>query len=154
MSFTRKSTQCSPAAAAAAAADTQLLRALLWLLAGSGAGGGRGAGGGDEDAGAKEEVLQIASKLASFCDGGASAEDLFSRHFTELLEYVVAGGTAAADGVGPQGAGGAGGHGGWGKGSRRRTGFEALLRSAPAAVGGHLGEVMPIFRGLLHDATR
>lgn len=40
---------------------------------------------------------------------------------------------------------------GWEKGSSRRAGFEALLRSAPRAVGRHLGEVMPIFRELLHD---
>lgn len=40
---------------------------------------------------------------------------------------------------------------GWEKGSSRREGFEALLRSAPRAVGRHLGEIMPVFRELLRD---
>lgn len=43
---------------------------------------------------------------------------------------------------------------GWQKGSPRRAGFEALLRSAPRAVGSHLGQVMPVFRELLYDARR
>eukprot|EP00752_Nemacystus_decipiens_P002612 g2445.t1 len=132
-----------------------LLRALLWLLAGSDA--GSGGEGGDRDPGAKEEVLEVVSQLAAVQTGGSrggNAQDLFTRHFTELLAYVVGGeGGAPAAGVGGAEAGDGGG-GGWDKGSRRRAGFEALLRSAPAAVGGHLGEVMPIFRGLLHDASR
>lgn len=135
-----------------AATAPQLLRALLWLLAGSDAGGG-GDGG---DAGAKEEVLEVVSQLAALQTAGGSAQELFTRHFTELLAYVVGNGDsgpAAAPGAGGT-AGGEGGGGEWDKGSRRRAGFEALLRSAPAAVGSHLGEVMPIFRGLLHDATR
>ncbi|CAM9588368.1 unnamed protein product [Ectocarpus sp. 6 AP-2014] len=139
----------------------ELLRALLWLLAGSEAGAGDG-GGGDPCA-AKEEVLEIASQLASH-QGSSSpssssrqeegAQGLFARHFTDLLACVV--GDAAAVGETAGAAAGAGrgeGDAGWGKGSRRRGGFEALLRSAPRAVGEHLGEVMPIFRGLLHDAT-
>ncbi|CAM9495550.1 unnamed protein product, partial [Scytosiphon promiscuus] len=91
------------------------------------------------------------------------AQDLFARHFTDLLAYVVGEGAGAADAGGAGGSDGGGvvnggsegvSGGGWDRGSRRRTGFEALLRSAPGAVGEHLGEVMPIFRGLLHDPKR
>ncbi|CAN0219736.1 unnamed protein product, partial [Hapterophycus canaliculatus] len=130
----------------------QLLRALLWLLAGSDAGGGgpgtKGGGGGGGTSDAREEVLEIASQLAAHQgDGDASqgqgAQDLFTRHFTDLLAYVVGGGSSEEDNGG-----------GWSKGSRLRTGFEALLWSVPGAVGSHLGEVMPIFRELLHDPTR
>ena len=144
--------------AAASATTAQLLRALLWLLAGSDAGGG-GEGGGDP--GAKEEVLEVVSQLAAVQTpggnghggggSGGNAQDLFTKHFTELLAYVVGNGDGRAPTVG---AGDGEGGGGWDKGSRRRAGFEALLRSAPAAVGSHLDEVMPIFRGLLHDASR
>eukprot|EP00903_Cladosiphon_okamuranus_P019980 g18356.t1 len=132
-----------------------LLRALLWLLAGSDGGGG-GEGGGDT--GAKEEVLEVVYQLAAVQAGGGSAQDLLKRHFTELLAYVVgpdggeAAATTAADAGGAEGADAEGC--GWEKRSRRRAGFEALLRSAPAAVGSHLDEVMPIFRGLLRDASR
>lgn len=157
---------CHHAAAAAAAATAtaaQLLRALLWLLAGSDAGGG-GEGGGDP--GAKEEVLEVVSQLAAVQTpggnghggggSGGNAQDLFTKHFTELLAYVVGNGDGRAPTVGAGGTEGGDGEGGggWDKGSRRRAGFEALLRSAPAAVGSHLDEVMPIFRGLLHDASR
>lgn len=145
-----------------ATAAIQLLRALLWLLAGSEAGAGDG-GVGDPGAAAKEEVLEIASQLAAHQDSSSpsssfrqeSAQGLFARHFTDLLACVV-GNAAAVGETGGAAAGARGGEGdaGWGKGSRRRGGFEALLRSAPRAVGEHLGEVMPIFRGLLHDATR
>lgn len=88
----------------------QLLRALLWLLAGSEAAaaaaarGGVGGSGDPEDN--KEEVLEIASALAreNACDG---AQDLFSKHFTELLSYVV--------GEGNEGGGWGAGSGGVGK---------------------------------------
>lgn len=99
-------------------------------------------------------MLQIASQLAAHQDerdACAGAQDLFTQHFTDLLAYVVGGGGGTVDnGSGVEGVTGEG----WGKGSRRRSGFEALLRSAPGAVGSHLGEVVPIFRGLLHDPTR
>lgn len=148
----------------AAAAAVQLLRALLWLLAGNEAGAGDGGGGGDPGAG-EEEVLEIASQLAAHQESSPSssssrhegAQGLFARHFTDLLACVVGDATTAAAAAAGEAGGavaGAGGDGGWGKGSRRRGGFEALLRSAPRAVGEHLGEVMPIFRGLLHDANR
>eukprot|EP00904_Undaria_pinnatifida_P011354 jgi/Undpi1/7349/HiC_scaffold_22.g09822.m1 len=123
----------------------ELLRVLLWLLAGCDAFGGEEA---------KEEVLEVAALLAGE-SAGQGAQELFAEHFSQLLSSVVgvaAGGEGGALAATP--CSGEALDGGWDKGSHRRAGFEALLRSAPRAVGQHLDEVMPIFRGLLHDASR
>ncbi|CAN0278740.1 unnamed protein product, partial [Ectocarpus fasciculatus] len=90
-----------------------LLRALLWLLAGSEAGAGDGGVGGDPAGAAKEEVLEIVSQLAAHQDSPSSssssssssrheggAQGLFARHFTDLLACVVGSGDAAAAAAG------------------------------------------------------
>ncbi|CAN0533505.1 unnamed protein product, partial [Ectocarpus sp. 12 AP-2014] len=85
-----------------------LLRALLWLLAGSEAGAGDGVGG-DPGAAAKEEVLEIASQLAAHQDSSSpssssrheeDAQGLFARHFTDLLACVVGDATAVGETAG------------------------------------------------------